>query len=125
MSGCLAFKRWPAILTRPTLVPSELILIDQYDQAANHNGGDLHFDPDGYVCGSLGDEGNQNGSLNNTQLIDKDFFSAILRLDVDTLPTSIPANPHPSNTNNPAAMINYAIPPDNPFVGVTSFNGTA
>ncbi|PYM13694.1 MAG: hypothetical protein DME18_08405, partial [Verrucomicrobia bacterium] len=104
---------------------SELILINQYDQADNHNGGDLHFGPDGYLYVSLGDEGNQNGSLNNTQLIDKDFFSAILRIDVDNLPTSVPANPHPSNTNNPAGTINYAVPPDNPFVGATNFNGAS
>ena len=28
---------------------SEVILINQLDLAANHNGGDLHFGPDGYV----------------------------------------------------------------------------
>src|SRR2546422_879129 len=102
---------------------SELILINQYDQADNHNGGDLHFGPDGYLYVSLGDEGNQNDALNNSQRIDKDFFSAILRLDVAARPGSLPANPHPSNTNNPASAINYAIPPDNPFVGATNFNG--
>ncbi len=102
---------------------SELILINQYDQAANHNGGDLHFGPDGYLYVSLGDEGGGDDQYNNSQRIDKDFFSGILRIDVDKLPTSLPANPHPSNTNNPANTINYAIPPDNPFVGATNFNG--
>ncbi len=101
---------------------SEVILIDQYDQDDTHNGGDLHFGPDGYLYVSLGDEGCCNDIHNNSQRIDKDFFSAILRLDVDKRPTSLPANPHPSNTNNPSGAINYAIPPDNPFVGATDFN---
>lgn len=105
---------------------NELILISQYDQANNHNGGCLQFGPDGYLYISVGDEGNQNGTLGNTQLINRDFFSAILRLDVDTpfRSASVAANPHPSNTNNPAGIINYRIPADNPFIGATSFNGT-
>jgi hypothetical protein len=37
---------------------------------------------------------------------------------------SLPAHPHPSNTNNPGGDIYYyAIPPDNPFIGATNFNG--
>src|SRR6185436_12743517 len=62
---------------------SELILFSQLDEAPNHNGGDLHFGPDGYLYMSLGDEGNQNDSFLNSQRIDRDFFAGILRLDVD------------------------------------------
>jgi uncharacterized repeat protein (TIGR03806 family) len=36
---------------------------------------------------------------------------------VDKRPGNLPPNPHPANTTN------YFIPADNPFVGVTSFNG--
>jgi glucose/arabinose dehydrogenase len=36
---------------------SELVLLEQYDEAGNHNGGDLHFGNDGYLYVSLGDEG--------------------------------------------------------------------
>ena len=98
---------------------SEVRLIAQYDQADNHNAGDLHFGPDGYLYVGLGDEGGSYGQYGTTQHIDKDFFSAIMRLDVDNLPGSLPPNPHASLP----ALTNYSIPPDNPYVGVSTFNG--
>jgi glucose/arabinose dehydrogenase/mono/diheme cytochrome c family protein len=96
---------------------SEVRLIQQYDEADNHNAGDLHFGPDGYLYVSLGDEGGANGEYGNAQRIDKDYFSGILRIDVDMLPGNLPPNPHPSTTPN------YLVPADNPFVGATKFNG--
>ena len=99
------------------LANSEAPLITQYDEADNHNGGDLHFGPDGYLYVSLGDEGGGSGSFGNTQFITKDFFAGILRLDVDK--RGLPPNPHPASSTN------YAVPSDNPFVGATSFNGSA
>lgn len=96
---------------------TEVILIDQTDDAGNHNGGDLHFGPDGYLYVSLGDEGGSNDNGNNSQLITRDFFSGILRIDVDKRPGSLSPNPHSATTTN------YTVPPDNPFVGATSFNG--
>lgn len=96
---------------------SEVPLITQKDDFSNHNGGDLHFGPDGYLYISLGDEGDQNDTGNNSQRIDKDFFSGILRIDVDKKSASLPPNPHPSSSTN------YAVPSDNPFVGATLFNG--
>ncbi len=105
------------------LANSEQILINQFDEAPNHNGGDLQFGRDGYLYVSLGDEGGGGDTYQNGQRIDKDFFSGILRIDVDKRPSSILPNPHPANTNNAQATFNYAIPADNPFVGATSFNG--
>jgi len=96
---------------------SELRLLVQYDQQDNHNAGDLHFGADGYLYVALGDEGGANDTWNNSQTITKDFFSGILRIDVDKRPGGLLPNPHP------AASANYAVPPDNPFVGATSFNG--
>ena len=96
---------------------SESRLMVQFDEANNHNAGDLHFGPDGYLYVSLGDEGGGNDFWNNSQTITKDFFSAIMRLDVDKRAGSLAPNPHPASTTN------YAVPPDNPFVGATSFNG--
>ena len=98
---------------------SEVRLIAQPDDDANHNGGCLQFGPDGYLYISLGDEGDQNDTGNNSQRVDKDFFSGILRIDVDKRPGSLPPNPHSAGSTN------YAIPPDNPFVGVISFNGAS
>ena len=99
------------------LTNSEVILISQPDDFSNHNAGDLHFGADGYLYVSLGDEGDANDTGANSQRIDKDFFSGILRLDVDKLPGSLTPTPHTSSSTN------YAVPADNPFVGATSFNG--
>ena len=101
------------------LPASEVSLLQQYDTAGNHQGGDLHFGPDGYLYASVGDEGPQYDGGNNSQTITKNFFSAILRLDVDKRPGNLPPNVHP------AATTNYFVPADNPWVGATSFNGKA
>ncbi|TMP97251.1 MAG: hypothetical protein E6L09_13550 [Verrucomicrobia bacterium] len=53
---------------------SEVVLINQHDQEANHNGGDLHFGPDGYLYVSVGDEGGAGDTYQNSQRIDKNFF---------------------------------------------------
>ena len=100
------------------LVGSEVPMIDQRDEASNHNGGDLHFGPDQYLYISVGDEGGANDNYNNSRYIDRDFFSGILRIDVDQLPGSLPPNSHPAVFEG-----TYTIPPDNPFVGVDSFMG--
>lgn len=99
---------------------SEQPLLTQYDEAANHNGGQILFGPDGCLYLSLGDEGGGNDQFQNSQRLDRDFFSGVVRLDVDQRPGSLPPNPHPAV--HPGT---YTIPPDNPWVGVTTFNGTA
>ena len=99
---------------------SELRLLDQRDDASNHNGGEVQFGPDGYLYLSLGDEGGFNDNQNNSQTITKDFFSGIIRIDVDKKPGSLAPNFNAAVV----APTNYAVPPDNPFVGATTFNGT-
>ena len=99
------------------LSATELFLIRQMDTADNHNGGDLHFGPDGYLYASVGDEGPQYNGAGHAQVITNKFFSAILRIDVDKRPGNLLPNPHPANSTN------YLIPADNAFVGVTNFNG--
>ena len=97
---------------------SELVLISQYDENDTHNGGDVHFGPDGYLYVSLGDEGPPAHELFFTkQPIDKSLFGGILRIDVDKRPGNLPPNIHPSSTTN------YSIPADNPFIGVSSHHG--
>lgn len=103
---------------------SEIPLIRQRDEAGNHNGGDVHFGRDGYLYLSLGDEGGGNDQYGNGQVIDRDFFAGVLRLDVDFRAGSLPPN---RNTNSAADLFrvstNYAVPADNPFVGATTFLG--
>ena len=99
---------------------SQQPLISQRDEASNHNGGQLNFGPDGYLYLSIGDEGGGNDQYANSQRLDRDFFAGILRLDVDLRPGSLTPNPHAS-----VHAGTYTIPPDNPFVGATTFNGTA
>ncbi|HEV8543983.1 MAG TPA: PQQ-dependent sugar dehydrogenase [Verrucomicrobiae bacterium] len=101
------------------LANTEIPYITQFDEGPGHNINDAHFGPDGYLYIPIGDEGDVDGGdgLNNAQKIDKDFFSCIMRIDVDKQPGNLPPNPHPANTQN------YWIPADNPFVGATSFLG--
>src|SRR5438552_10081507 len=121
-AGAGSFDRLARFEISPTdpnqaLPDSEVPLITQLDEDVDHhNAGDLHFGPDGYLYVSLGDEGGADGDYGNTQRIDKDFFSGILRIDVDQRAGSLPPNPHPASSTN------YTVPADNPFVGATSFN---
>ena len=114
---CIARFQTTATNANVALTNSELMLIAEYDTQPNHNGGDLHFGSDGYLYASVGDEGLQYDGDFNAQVITNKFFSAILRIDVDKRPGNLLPNPHPASSTN------YFIPADNPFVGVTSFNG--
>ncbi len=69
--------------------------------SGGHNGGCLEFGPDGYLYVCTGD----SSGINDERLTGQDlgdFSGAILRIDVD----------------REAGDKAYAIPPDNPFVGV-------
>ena len=98
---------------------SEVFFIRQYDRDVNHNSGDLHFGTDGYLYLTVGDEGLEYDGRNNAQFINSNFFSAMLRLDVDKRPGNLP----PNAGTEFATTANYAIPIDNPFIGVTNFTG--
>ena len=68
-----------------------------------HNGGDLHFGPDGMLYISTGDAASPNPpDPLNTGQDSSDLLSSILRIDVD----------------RKDAGKNYAVPKDNPFVGM-------
>jgi glucose/arabinose dehydrogenase len=97
---------------------TETRLIAQYDRASNHNSGDTHFGPDGYLYVSVGDEGNEYNALDNAQHIDENFFSGILRIDVHNLPGNLTPNPNAES----ASTTNYSVPSDNPFVNASSFD---
>ncbi len=92
---------------------SELVLIDQLDENMWHNGGGMFFHPeDGFLYLSLGDEG---GDYGNTQRVDKDLFSGVVRIDVDCRGGSI-SHP-PTRQPRTGRTANYFIPNDNPWVG--------
>jgi glucose/arabinose dehydrogenase len=74
------------------------VLTIGHSAAANHNGGQLQFGPDGYLYVSTGDGGfGQSANAQNTNSL----LGKILRID--------------PRQSGPAA---YSTPPDNPFVGV-------
>ena len=75
---------------------SEQPLITQQDPASNHNGGDVHFGPDGYLYFSCGDGGAGGDAFNTAAFINKGFHAGVYRIDVDKKPGSLAPNPHPS-----------------------------
>ncbi|MEY4916498.1 MAG: hypothetical protein RL616_411 [Verrucomicrobiota bacterium] len=106
---------------------TQQILFDVVDQDFNHNGGDLHFGPDGYLYIGTGDEGSQYNARLNSQRIDKDLFSALLRIDVDKKPGSVEPKPSANTTTiytNGSGLAYYSIPPNNPFVNATNYLGS-
>ena len=92
--------------TPPTLDSASEEIVLTYLQGG-HNGGDLHFGPDGYLYITTGDATDPNppDKFNTGQDV-SDLLSSVLRIDV----------------HNKEAGRNYAIPKDNPFVG-QSHNG--
>lgn len=111
---------------------SRLDIIRIPDLAGNHNGGDLHFGPDGYLYYSSGDGGPQNdphgfalcawkkpadstpnncapGGGTNYWLLGK-----ILRIDIDTPTAAATADMCGATAGQPA---NYSIPAGNPELG--------
>lgn len=85
---------------------SERIVLTFKQPFSNHNGGDMHFGPDGFLYIATGDGGGANDPRNAGQRLDT-LLGKLLRIDVD-LPES----------SDPAATNRYRIPDDNPFVGI-------
>ena len=76
---------------------SETILLEFEQDFSNHNGGDLHFGPDGFLYIATGDGGGAGDPNDRAQDLGS-LLGKLLRIEVDG------ATP-------------YAVPPDNPFVG--------
>ena len=80
---------------------TEKIIMEIGQPYSNHNGGQVTFGPDGYLYVGLGDGGSGGDPRGHGQDL-RTLLGTILRIDVSTL----------DETGS------YAVPPDNPFVGV-------
>jgi len=99
---------------------SQVVIYDQFDRDPNHNAGDIHFGADGYLYISVGDEGAEHDGRNCAQIITNSLFAGMLRIDVDKRPGNLAPNP---GTSSLIVSTNYLIPADNPFIGITIYNG--
>jgi len=79
---------------------SATILLVQSQPFSNHNAGCIQFGPDGFLYVAMGDGGSGNDPQGNGQNVNT-LLGAMLRIDVD----------------NPAPMLPYGLPPNNPFAG--------
>jgi glucose/arabinose dehydrogenase len=86
---------------------SRLQIIEIPQPAPDHQGGWIGFGPDDYLWIPLGDGGGSNDPNGYGQNIVGELLGSLLRIDVDG--DDFPADPDK----------NYAIPSDNPFVGIT------
>lgn len=79
---------------------SELVILEQPQPFANHNGGAIRFGPDGMLYLGLGDGGSEGDPSRNGQNLGV-LLAKIIRIDVRDASAGQP----------------YLAPPDNPFAG--------
>ena len=84
---------------------SARILLEYQDPYSNHNGGDLHFGPDGYLYLAWGDGGDADDPLENGQDLTT-LWGKMLRIDPD---------PTAGDAPDCGLVGDYSIPSDNPF----------
>lgn len=99
-SGNITVARYTRSSTNPDVAdPStEKIILNVPKPFDNHNGGSIHFAPDGYLWVVTGD-GGSGGDPNNNAQNKNSLLGKLLRLDIN-------------------ATGAYNIPPGNPFVGI-------
>lgn len=100
-AGNIVLARYSVNPTNPDVADpnSEKILLNIPKPFANHNGGSIHFAPDGKLWAVTGD-GGSGGDPNNNAQNKNVLLGKMLRIDV--------------NATDPTP---YNIPSDNPFVG--------
>lgn len=118
----LARFRMPDIASGVVDPASETPLISQrMEPGLTDDGGTVAFGSDGYLYLSIGD-GSESGpeSAANRQRIDHGFLGGVIRIDVDRRAGNLTPTAHPAV--HPGT---YLVPADNPFVGATSYHGSA
>ncbi|WBV52776.1 PQQ-dependent sugar dehydrogenase [Chryseobacterium gambrini] len=100
ISGNITVARYTRSSANPDVADpaTEKIVLNLPKPFDNHNGGSIHFAPDGYLWVVTGD-GGSGGDPNNNAQNKNSLLGKLLRLDI--------------NSTGP-----YNIPPGNPFVGV-------
>lgn len=100
-AGNIVLARYSVDPTNPDIADpnSEKILLTITKPFANHNGGSIHFAPDGKLWAVTGD-GGSSGDPNNNAQNKNSLLGKMLRIDV--------------NATDPTP---YNIPSDNPFAG--------
>ena len=84
---------------------SARILLEYDDPFSNHNGGDLHFGPDGYLYLAWGDGGDADDPFGNGQSLTT-LWGKMMRIDPD---------PTAGDPPDCGLVGDYSIPSDNPF----------
>jgi hypothetical protein len=98
-SGNTVVARYAVNASNPNIANTTgTVLLTVTQPFSNHNGGGIHFGPDGYLYIGMGDGGSGGDPGNRAQNINENL-GKMLRIDVDS------ASP-------------YGIPPTNPYVGV-------
>jgi glucose/arabinose dehydrogenase len=106
-NGDIALARYTVSAGDPNVADPDSrypILSQVHQPFSNHNGGQLAFGPDGYLYAGLGDGGSGGDPQENGQNL-QTWLGKILRVDING--DNFPGDP----------QRNYAVPPDNPFVG--------
>ena len=108
---------------------TERVILTVVQDFSNHNGGDVHFGPDGYLYIGMGDGGSGNDPCFRAQTLDPAnimtgggcendesvaLLGKMLRIDVDN---TTPAGSNQLCGDDGTGAAEYAIPADNPFAG--------
>jgi glucose/arabinose dehydrogenase len=104
-------SRFEVTVNPDAAATNETVILEIEQDDGTHLGGDLHFDPQGYLFIATGDGGGENDEFGHAQ----DVFSPkgkVLRINVDI----VAFDPAPEPCND-LLVQNYRIPPGNPYLG--------
>lgn len=121
-----------------TALATEYPYLNLAEQHLFHSINDCKFGPDGYLYITFGDEGDQGDPYRNGQRLTKDFYSSMIRIDINPGSANPKPNPHYAIAagggldangkyqfylNATTQQPNFRVPADNPFIH-TSRGGT-